>query len=126
MDEDIILTLVEGEDYSVSLTFEEDDGRPIRLGGYTELEAQIRESFTHNSGVLASFSVNLTGVDENIINMTLLHAQTSELTPAISPKSPRGAGAYWDVFGVNPAGNRRLLAKGRVRFIHTITSKGRP
>lgn len=121
MGEDVILTLIEGEDYAVSLTFENDDGSPISFEGFTSIESQIREDFSHTSDVLANFETSVSGKDYNTLNLLLTHAEIDDLRPTVTPQSPRGAGSYWDVFGVNPAGSRRLLAKGRVRFQHTIT-----
>lgn len=121
MGEDVILTLIEGEDYAVSLTFENDDGSPISFDGFTSIESQIRGDFSHTSDVLASFDVSVSGKDLNTLNLLLAHTKMDNLRPTITPQSPRGAGSYWDVFGVNPTGSRRMLAKGRIRFQHTIT-----
>lgn len=124
MDEDVILTLIEGEDYAVLLTLEEDDGRPISLDGYTLLESQIRKDFSHSSDVLASFSISIIGEHSNEISLSLSYSEIEDLMPTMSPQSSRGAGSFWDLFGVNPSGSRRLIAKGRVRFEHTITREG--
>lgn len=115
------ITLTEGEDYGVSLTFEDDSGQPEPLDQYSLFEAQIRRDFNAQSPVLASFVVDASSAVNGELRLTLAHGEMADLLPLVSSANPRGRPGFWDLFGVNAAGSREYLVGGRVRFIHTIT-----
>ncbi|MBM7455172.1 hypothetical protein HNR62_001032 [Oceanisphaera litoralis] len=115
------ITLTEGEDYGVSLTFEDDNGQLEPLDQYGLFEAQIRRDFDVRSSVQASFVVDVSNAVNGELRLTLAHGEMTDLLPLVSPANPRGRPGFWDLFGVNAAGSREYLVGGRVRFIHTIT-----
>jgi len=115
------ITIIEGADYSLSLTLAE-DGVPTDLTGYT-FQAEIRENYAATAPILVSFTSAIPDPTTGEVILSLDAATTQDLFSASDANRARSQVGYWDAFYQSPSGVRSYLVGGRVYFIQTITAR---
>jgi hypothetical protein len=100
------ITLEQGADFNLSITWNDPDGDPVDLTGYTAA-AQVRESFD-SADALLDFTITGMGVD-GVIELSATAAETEA-----------AGGGVWDLEVTNGAEVTRLL-QGPARFSREVT-----
>ena len=115
------ITIIEGEDYSVSLTLKENNVL-VDLTGYA-FQAQVRSNYSESSPILSSFTCTVPIPTTGEVVLSLGAATTQNMFDPSDTARAREQVGYWDVFYTSPSGVRKYLLGGRVSFIQTITAR---
>lgn len=107
------LSIYQGDDYAAQVTVYEGDGTtPFDLAGYSS-QAQIRPNLTDPSpDPVASFTVNITQQESNVITIGLPHDVSKTLT---------NLEYVWDLQVIDPTGLITTLLAGQVRVTREVT-----
>lgn len=115
------LEITEGVDYSFTMNFKKDD-EPLDLTGYS-FQSEIRTGFDEGAPVLAEFVIAIVDAQRGEVSMSLSAQSTQDIIDSESNVRSRTRAGFYDVFYLNPTGNRRYLMGGQVTVIQTITRR---
>ncbi len=105
------LTEVQGDDWAITLVFQDADSYAVDLSTSTFL-ASIRRGMTKNSPVEASFAIDDTNADTGVLILELPNADSSLLGRAAY---------YWDLQETDADDKVITLIYGKITIINDVT-----
>jgi hypothetical protein len=103
------LYVVRGDDFRIRLEFATSDDTPLDISGWT-VGAEIRS--TYQGALLATFTINTTGLPNNELNLELLGAVTGTIGEGVYP---------WDLERFTGGSLRRTILSGVVVVAPDVT-----
>lgn len=114
------ISITEGASYDLLVDVAE-NGVPVPLAGYT-FEGCIKESYADNAPRRATFAISLVGTSQ--VRLSLTGSNTAGLFTSTMDYRDTSTAGVWDAFYTTPAGARKYLIGGKVRFKQTATKAG--
>ena len=106
------ITVVRGEDFSLSFTITIDDVLLVLTGATAY--AQIRQQQLRTSNLIADFATDISADPDNVVTISLAESVTEGITEDTG---------YYDVLIVDAGGNDIYYLKGRVSIEGSVTVK---
>lgn len=107
------ITVRKGRDFVEQYDFQNDDGTPMDLTGYT-VKAEMREAPSLDSPLIVAFSVSIPTPANGQVTLSLTDIQTAALGSYSK--------AYYDIMLTDPSGIDETYVEGTVAIKDSVTS----
>ena len=107
------ITIRKGRDFEQLFEFEQDDGTPMSLVGWT-VKSEVRQGKSRSSGLIIAFTIYIPTPADGKVYLRLTDTQTGTLSVA---------SGYYDVLLTSPAAFDETYVEGQCYIDDTVTVK---